>query len=246
MNIKKRAIGLAATVGLLGGVFAMGAPAAHAATVIGGCSGIKFIGTIVPPLAGDGTPTAVVAATKTAKAGTVEWGVGFSFSETETGAGSCSIGYGPGAFSASDMLVGAKLSGVATCNSALPQAPPQYPLNGKIKLNNVAKTDVLQGYIRVAGFDPVPGPDVIALTGIVTKGNAPGATINGEVAFDPVKKAAVNGEAGGPELKGQYYFDNSQVANPCGTPTGGSIGIIAGGDGLSLLGSVAAGMDFEF
>jgi hypothetical protein len=110
----------------------------------------------------------------------------------------------------------------------------------------VAKTDVLQGYLRVAGFDPVPGPDVINVTGILTKGNAPGATINGEVAFDPVKKAAANGEGGGPELKGQYYFDNAQVGNPCGaSPTGTPVALVAGGDGLSLLGSVASGITFE-
>ena len=244
MNIKKRAVGLFATVGLLGGVFAMGAPAAHAVAV-GGCGGIQFVGTVVPPLAGNGDPTTTVAAVKTAKLGTVLYGVGFAFSETATGFGSCSVGVGPGAGSWSDVVAGAKLAGTASCNSASTDSS-LYPLNGKLKLSNAAGTLATQGYIRVAGFDPVPGPDVIAVTGIITKGNGVGATINGEIGFDPIKKALANGEGGGPELKGQYYFDNGQVANPCGTPTGGSVGLIAGGDGLTLLGSVAPGLSFNF
>ena len=47
LNIKKRAVALAATAGLVGGLFAMAAPAAQAVQ-IGGCSGIQFLGTVVP------------------------------------------------------------------------------------------------------------------------------------------------------------------------------------------------------
>ena len=83
-----------------------------------------------------------------------------------------------------DVSVGAKLAGVASCDSANLD-PSQYPLNGKLKLSYVAKTLSTQAYIRVAGFDPVPGPDVIALTGIVVKGGGVGATVSGEVGFDP-------------------------------------------------------------
>jgi hypothetical protein len=241
LNIKKRAVGLVATAGLIGGLFAIAAPAANAVQ-IGSCSGVQFLGTIVPPLAGSGAPTNTVASTKTAKAGLVVYGVGFAFSVTTTGAGSCTIG----ANTFNDVLVGSKLSGVASCDSASVD-PTLYPLNGKIKLSYAAKTLSTQGYVRIAGFDPVPGPDVIALTGIVTKGGGVGATIGGEVFFDPVIKALVNGEAGGPELKGQYYFDNSQVVTPCGsTPTAPSIGLVYGGDGGSLLGSVASGLTLSF
>jgi hypothetical protein len=241
LNIKKRAVGLVATAGLVGGLFAIAAPAAQAVQ-IGGCSGIQFIGTVVPPLAGSGAATSTVAALKTAKAGLVVWGPGFGSQLTTTGAGACSIGAG----SFNDVLVGAKLSGVASCDSASVD-PSQYPLNGKLKLSYAAKTLSTQAYMRIAGFDPVPGPDVVAITGIVVKGGGVGATLSGEVGFDPVVKALVNNEGGGPELKGQYYFDNSQIATPCGSsPSAPSVGLIYGGDGTTLLGSAAAGISLDF
>jgi hypothetical protein len=241
LKLKKRAVGLAATVGLVGGLFVMGAPAAQAVQ-IGGCSGVQFIATIVPPLAGSGAATSIVASAKTAKAGLTVWGVGFSFSFVTTGAGSCTIG----ANTFNDVVVGSKLSGVASCDSASTD-PTLYPINGKLKLSYAAKTLSTQAYVRAAGFDPVPGPDVIALTGIVTKGGGVGATVGGEVAFDPILKALVNNENGGPELKGQYYFDNSQVVTPCGsTPTAPSVGLVFGGDGTSLLGSIASGITLSF
>jgi hypothetical protein len=241
LNIKKRAVGLCATVGLVGGLFAMGAPAAHAVT-IGGCAGTQFLGTIVPPLTGPATD--VVIAAKTAKAGLVVWGPGFGTSLTTTGNASCSIGFGPGAFAAGDVQVGAKLAGHQSCDPASPD-PSQYPANGKIKFAYAAKTLSVQAYIRIAGFDPVPGPDVIALTGIVTKGAGAGSTLSGEVFFDPVIKALVDPDGPGPALKGQYYFDNSQIVAACGTPGGADISLVYGGDGPSLLGSAAAGISFD-
>ena len=132
-------------------------------------------------------------ALKTAKAGLVVWGPGFGSQLTTTGAGSCSIGAG----SFNDVVVGAKLSGVVSCDSALVD-PSLYPPNGKIKLSYAAKTLSTQAYIRIVGFDPVPGPDVIAVTGIVVKGGGVGATVSGEVGFDPVVKALANNEGGGP------------------------------------------------
>jgi hypothetical protein len=143
------------------------------------------------------------------------------------------------------VLVSSKLSGVTSCDSASTD-PTQYPLNGKLKLLYALKTLSTQAYVRVTGFDPVPGPDVIALTGIVTKGGGVGATVSGEVFFDPVIKALANGEGGGPELKGQYYFDNSQIAAACGTAGSSAIGLVYGGDGPSLLGSVASGLSLDF
>ena len=248
LNIRKRAAGLAATVGLIGGLFAMGAPAAHAVTV-GNCSGFTFVGTLTPPLAGNGDATATVAALKSAKAGSVSWGVGFAFTRTATAA-TCNVL----TVSANDGKVGGKLSGVASCNSASTD-PTQYPLNGKVKIGYAAGAHSEAMYIRVAGFDPVPGPDVVAITGIVTKGDTPGATVSGESAFDPVLLAAVNddpvaiaqGAAPGQVLKKQYFFDNSQVVLPCGSaPTAPSVGTIVGGDGVSLLGSVVlGGLNFD-
>src|SRR5262245_31536702 len=155
----------------------MGAPAAHAVT-IGGCTGTQFLGTIVPPLTGPATD--VVIAAKTAKAGLTVWGPGFGTSLVTTGNASCSVGFGPGAFAAADVQVGAKLAGRQSCDPASPD-PTQYPANGKIKFAYAAKTLSVQAYIRIAGFDPVPGPDVIALTGIITKGAGAGATLSGEV-----------------------------------------------------------------
>jgi hypothetical protein len=239
LNIKKRAVGLVATVGLMGGLFITAAPAAHAVQ-IGGCSGVQFLGTIVPPLPSGGGTAAVVAATKTAKLGLVVYGPGFSGPLTTTGNATCQVG----ANVFTDVQVGAKLSGVASCDAASVD-PSLYPLNGKLKLSYAAKTLSTQAYVRIAGFDPVPGPDVIAITGIVTKGGGVGATISGETFFDPVIKALVNNEAGGPELKGQYYFDNSQIVLACGSG-GAAIGLVYGGDGVSLLGSAAPGLSLDF
>src|SRR3954469_25994911 len=81
VNLKKKVVGVAATVGLVGSMFAMAAPSASAVT-IGSCSGIQFVGKIVPPLASGGAPTATVIGAKTAKTGTRAWGVGFSFMQT--------------------------------------------------------------------------------------------------------------------------------------------------------------------
>jgi hypothetical protein len=182
-----------------------------------------------------------VASAKTAKAGLVVWGPGFGTQLTTTGAGTCQIG--AGVFT--DVLVGAKLAGVTSCDPASTD-PSQYPLNGKFKLSYAAKTLSTQAYVRFAGFDPVPGPDVVALTGIVVKGGGVGATVSGEVGFDPVIKALVNNEGGGPELKGQYYFDNSQIVAACGTAGSNGIGLVYGGDGPSLLGSNASGLSLDF
>jgi hypothetical protein len=211
------------------------------AGTIGTCSGVQFLGTIVPPLPASGAPIGTVAGLKTAKSGLVVWGPGFGGSLTTTGTGSCTIGDG----SFDDVTLAAKLSGVSSCDSASTN-PTLYPLNGKLELSNTAKTLSTQAYVRVKGFDPIPGPDVIAITGIVTKGGGVGATVTGEVFFDPVIKALANGEGGGPELKGQYYFDNSQIAAACGTAGSNAIGLVYGGDGPSLLGSVASGLSLGF
>jgi hypothetical protein len=97
----------------------------------------------------------------------------------------------------------------------------------------------------VAGFDTSAGPDIISLTGTDVKGVMPGASVSGEVGFDPVVKALVNGQGGGPELKNQYYFDNSQITNPCGSTGGSPIGLIYGTDTTTLLGSSGSPISFD-
>jgi hypothetical protein len=247
LNIKKRAAGLVAAASLVTGLFAVGAPAAHATTVEQ-CGGFFFFGTIVPPLAGNGDVTATVVGAKSAKAGIVVWTPGFASSFTIPGTpGTTQQGACAGAFiNDNTMVLGAKLSGAASCNSANTTVPiPAYPLNGKLQIKNVLLTIKEQAYIRVAGFDTTAGPDIISITGTDVKGLMPGASVSGEVGFDPVIKALVNGQGGGPDLKNQYYFDNSQITNPCGTATGGSIGLVFGTDTTTLLGSSGQPISFD-
>jgi hypothetical protein len=244
LNIKKRAAGLVAAASLVTGLFAVGAPAAHATTVEQ-CGGFFFFGTLTPPLAADGSNNPTVAAAKSGKAGTVVWAPGFASSFALPGVvGGPSTGTCGGAFiNDSTMTVGTKLSGVASCVPT--NTTGAYPLNGKIALANVAKTVKEQAYIRVAGFDTTAGPDIISLTGTDVKGLMPGASVSGEVGFDPVIKALVNNQDGGPELKNQYYFDNSQIAAACGTAGSNPIGLIFGTDTTTLLGSSGQPISFD-
>jgi hypothetical protein len=207
--------------------------------IVGTCSGFQFVAALTPPLAGDGTATATTAALKTAKNGLVAWGVGFSFAQTATGTGSCTLGTN----TYNDVAIAAKLSGTASCNTSSTDST-LHPLNGKLKLTMSSRSVVVQSYVRVDGFDPAIGPDVISITGIVTKGATSGALVHTEVSFDPVLRTLTgfqsNDPAGNPVtvLKGQYYFDNSQVATPCGSgPTAPPITLVWGGDGTSLLGT---------
>jgi hypothetical protein len=247
LNIRKRAVGLLAAAGLVGGTFAIAAPPANAVQ-LATCTNIQFFGTLTPPLPGNGDVTATVAALKTAKPSTVVYGPGFATSTTTSATGAtCTFGIPtPTPVTFNDAQIGAKLSGVATCNPASTD-PTQYPLNGKMKIAYNTKLLSEQIYLRVAGFDTVPGPDVIATVGIDVKGSMPGASVTGESFFDPVVKALVNGQGGGPELKNQYYFDNAQLSAACASSaTGTSIGLIYGGSGISLLGSDSGpGLSFD-
>jgi hypothetical protein len=190
------------------------------------------LGTLTPPLAGNGAPTPTVAQMKTTKAGTVIWLPGFGAAvdpingfhiatagtDGQPTQGSCS---GP-MLNDDHMTVGAKLGGVASCvpNYSGPNADQQYPLNGKLTLVNVAKTVKEQAYVRVTGFDTSAGPDIISITGIDVKGSMAGASVSAEVGFDPVVKALVNtpgvlpGPDGlyGPPIDGGSAADNT-VAN---------------------------------
>jgi hypothetical protein len=280
LNIKKRAAGLVAAAGLLGGLVTVAAPTAAHAIVVEQCGGFFFFGTLTPPLQGNGAPTATVAAMKEAKPGIVVWLPAFGAALNPVAGASMTVpgpdlGTCGGNFiNDSTMSVGAKLGGVASCvpNYAGPNAATQYPLNGKLSIANSAKTAKEQVYIRVAGFDTSAGPDIISITGIDVKGSMVGASVSGEVGFDPVVKALVNtpGVLPGPDglygppidagssadntvatvLKNQYYFDNNQAPpGTCGTttpnPTGQPIGLIFGTDTTTLLGSNGVPLTFE-
>ena len=69
--------------------------------------------------------------------------------------------------------------------------------------------------------------------------------MSGEFFFDPVLQAAANGRTVVDQpLKAQYYFDNSQIGSPCDSG-GNTIGRVFVGDGTSLLGSHADGLDLH-
>jgi len=196
-----------------------------------------MLGKIDPALSSTVQP--VTATLKTAKAGLSVYGAGLLSQPpiTTSGGGSCNILGTP----LTSVVAGAKLSGVATCDQTSLD-PTQYPLNGKFKLSYVGGQTKNQSYVRVLGFDP-SAPDVIDLTGVVTKGDGVGATISGSVFFDPVIKAGKGDPNGIP--KNAYYFDVAQISSPCGSG-GAPIANVYSGDGTSLLGSPAAGIAFNF
>src|SRR5262249_6732558 len=155
--------------------------------------------------------------------------------------GSCVFHTPGGDVTNNNSVVSAKLAGRASCNTASTDSS-QYPLNGKVTITDTVKSFKESIYVRVAGFDTSAGPDIISLTGIDTKGSFAGATLSGEVAFDPVVKNLVTFPAptlsGNVQiLKNQYYFDNSQITAPCGGTGGTGIGLIYGTDTVSLLGN---------
>jgi len=83
---------------------------------------------------------------------------------------------------------GTKLTSVATdCNSIEGTDLDERPLAGKMSVGFSDLTK-LDAYIRVQGFDTALA-DVVWLTGIVAKGEAVGATIGGNVWFNPAYKS---------------------------------------------------------
>jgi hypothetical protein len=134
--------------------------------------------------------------------------------------------------------------------------PTIHPLNGKMKLTwvDAGLTIVATAMIRKVAYDPVPGPDVVLMTGTFVPPSASyplGATISGEFFFDPILKALSNNDATalaqgaqlGQVLKNQYFFDNSQLANPC-SAGGRAVAREWVGDGPSLIGSLAPGISW--
>ena len=244
MKLQKRAVGLVAAIGFLAGMVVT-APAAHAGSLPGNCTGVQLIGALVPPATV--TPSAEVEQLKTAKSGTVVWGPGQSSSVTATGGATCSI-HGN---TFSNVKFGAKLSSPsANCDPAS-TFPTIYPLNGKLKMTwvDAGNPQTAFAYIRVVDYDPVPGPDVALITGTFYSPLSPpsplflaGQTISGEIFIDPILKATSNGP--GPVLKNQYFFDDSQLSNPCSAGGGNTVGLVWAGDGTSLLGSLASGISW--
>src|SRR5262249_3826260 len=150
--------------------------------------GLQLIGAFVPPLAADGTQTLTTTALKAPKVGTVVWGVAFSFSQTAAN-GSCTFAGTGNSFT--DAVAGAKLSGTMSCDSSVDPSPGLVPPpNGKLSIKSAGGTQREQAFVRITYDDT----DIVDVTGIVTKGAAPGASINGPLGFDPIIKSLVGGE----------------------------------------------------
>lgn len=216
MNLKTRILGVSAGVALAVG---LAGPAFAAAPVVstgetaydqgtmssrGSCSTIA-IGTILDAAKLNGLGATEQALTSSSKgyprnsADAAAFRVGECAVRTSAGfSGGVATGFG-------DYVIkyvakfGTKLTSPATdCNSTPADTPDldERPLAGKMSIGftDLTKTDA---YIRVQGFDSDPdgaGPiaasaDKVWLTGIVAKGEGVGATIGGNVWFNPAKKA---------------------------------------------------------
>lgn len=254
MHLKTRLLAGASTLAIAGSMFAMAAPAAHAApTVVGGCGGQVALGTITPAL-GDQTQIGVVAKTKLLKDLTTKTAI----------AGDCSSAVRPGdpihpagglvspltpKAEAASLLGNASCANGATAQAADATAAAAWPLNGKItytmtQLNALGKPYAIQADIEGLGFNPA-GPDLLDVGGIVLKGAAVGAIVSGNIWFDPVAKTG--GSSG---YNTGYELDLTNALGCAdGTPGNASIGtVLVGGGGASstsLLGSTASGPVFS-
>jgi hypothetical protein len=163
-----RVLAAAGSLAMVGGMIGMMAPAAHAdATVLESCQA-NLLSTITPALGATDVPTVIKGGDKTAAPG-----------ESCTGALSSTTG---GA-----LQQAASLSGVGSCPGLAGNDPNAYPFNGKmsIKYANIdpvsQKNYASSAYIRL-GSSQV-GLDVLHVTGIVTKGEAVGADVTGDLGF---------------------------------------------------------------
>ncbi|MEY3362222.1 MAG: hypothetical protein RL531_1941, partial [Actinomycetota bacterium] len=207
MNLKTRILGVSAgvalAVGLAGPAFA-GAPVVSTGETAydqgsmssrGSCSTIA-IGTILDAAKLNGLGATEQALTSSSK--------GYARNSTDAAAlrvGECAVrtsaGFSGGtATGFGDYVIkyvakfGTKLTSTATdCNSTEADTPDtdERPLAGKMSIGftDLTKTDA---YIRVQGFD-TEAADKVWLTGIVAKGEGVGATIGGNVWFNPAYKA---------------------------------------------------------
>lgn len=88
---------------------------------------------------------------------------------------------------------GTKLTTAAgDCNNSAGDQndPDERPFNGKMSWTFANLVDKTDAYVRVQGFDttPVLGAELVWVVGTVTKGDAAGATVYGQVWFNPVRK----------------------------------------------------------
>jgi len=254
VHLKTRLLAGASTLAIAGSMFAMAAPAAHAApTVIGNCQGQIALGTLTPAIT-DQTQIGVVAKTKLLKDLTTKAAI----------SGDCSSASRPGApeapggglispltpkAEAASLLGNTGCANGATAVAADGTAAAAWPLNGKItytmtQLNALAKPWAIQADIETLGFNAGAGPDVLDVGGIVLKGAAVGAIVSGNIWFDPVSKTG--GTSG---YNTGYELDLTNALGCAdGTPNNATISTVMIGGGAtspSLLGSTASGPVFS-
>jgi len=255
VQIKTRLLAGASTLAIAGSMIAVAAPAAQAApTVVGGCGGSIILATITPAL-GDQTQIGTVVKTKLLKDLTTKQAI----------AGDCSSAVRPGdpihpagglvspltpKAEAASLLGNASCANGATATAADANAAAAWPLNGKItwtmtQSNALAKPYAIQADIQGLGFNAAAGPDVLDVGGIVLKGAAVGATVTGDIWFDPVSKTG--GSSG---YNTGYELDLTNALGCAdGTPNNATISTVlsggGGGSSTSLLGSTANGVSFS-
>ena len=106
----------------------------------------------------------------------------------------------------------ARLSSTSTDCNLSDNDPAERPLMGKIAWDLDTNADG-EGDTKMAGYVRITGPDTqykefAWLTGLVTKGDASGATIGGAVFFAPVLKS---------EYASGTYFDPNRFSQPDGS-----------------------------
>lgn len=206
MNLKTRILGVSAgvalAVGMAGPAFA-GAPVVETGTTAydqgsmatrGGCSTIA-IGTIVNTAKTSGMTSKERDLTTSTKgyprssADAAALRVGQCSLQQRLGVSGTAVNFGGINYVNKDVAkFGTKLTTANTdCNSSEGSDQDERSLSGKLGItySDLTKTDA---YIRVQGFDTATA-DKVWLTGIVTKGEAVGATIGGNVWFSPAYKA---------------------------------------------------------
>lgn len=227
--MNKGLIGLAAAAAAISGLAIGTAPKADAVpTNHGSCSGLVGLGKISPSLANFNQAVTVSNKGVPATVGGTNFG-SCTFSSPVTGGGAVT-------------KWGSKLtSPAADCISDTDAT--EYPLSGKLSAAFAATK--LDSYVATTKINPSgAGADTVGVSGIVTKGDAVGTFVNGEIYFDPIVKDKLQ-TAYAPYPGYNYDLGN---AIGCQDPSGATPAAITGiiiGDGTSpLLGSVATGLSF--
>jgi hypothetical protein len=261
----KRAISVVAAGGLmLGGLVALAPVAGATVTPVGGCGGLRALGTAKSTTPGKGITDADNRDVSIASKG-VDPNV-----NKGTNLGACLFA---GGLSTPDSSIppvkgysGGKsitkwstklFSPEADCNTADTTDLTEWPIAGALSigfsdLNAQAKANSLSAEISVTGFtdpdnDPATPSDVVKFHGIVIKGVAAGADVAGETEFDPTIKDKT-------QLTNNPYFGyNYDLAGAlgCTTPAIDDANILSfnnGDDGAGnsqLLALPVAGISFS-